>query len=296
MIKKVTLAVLHRAAEFQEIEGRNDLELCIDYVRKCTPGGDKLNHDQLFFRGRELHRHLAAGDEVSTEPTGLPTLGELAEFPGSSDLEKAIAYLEATLGEPFEALDDASKKGPAQDLLGKIEKAGADLPDDETAEDPTLSRHEQARRNLMARSPKFRALSNEQQSFGPEVRAEADRIRRLRDARSEGATHALADDRSVVPPRAPITPQPGQEPLPTLAEIRRLPPVKELPTDVGRAITWLGTQTNGAFLLNPWEVQVREACTLIRNIYAREGVRPAAPQETVRNPFGSRGGYSVGRV
>lgn len=299
MTQKVSLAALRRAAEFGELDGRNDLELACDYIRKCTAGGAKLNHHELWLRGRALYRQLAAGDEVSVEPTGLPTLEELAGFEGATDVDRAVSYLEATLGDEFESLDDAAKRAAAQGLLKKIQAAGADLPDGQTADDPALSAVEQARINL-SRSAKFRALSHEQQCRGPEVRAEADRIRRLRSARSAGATHTLADPRTGddlpgAPPLAPITPQPGRTDLPTLAEIRRLPPARGVQSDTARTITWINNQTNGAFAHNPWEVQVREAASVLRNIYAREEVPPAALQEPVRNPFGSQAGFSETR-
>lgn len=99
--------------------------------------------------------------------------------------------------------------------------------------------------------------------------SQALRTRRVVEDAADETRVLAAQGESAVPPHAtPIGEWPAQQ-LPSLAEIRALPPARGVQSDTARVITWMTSRTP-AFAANSWSEQVNQAAAVLRSIYARE--------------------------
>ncbi len=255
-------------------EGVNDFERTRNLVRRFTRIG--ITYDDLHRLAARVYRQLVDGetvelDESTTDlPSGVP---DLSRYAGDDDLERAKNYIRETDPDAGK-LDDGALTAQAKILLQKIEAALDNQATgvDEAADDPQLSAHAQAIRNLDARDPAFRKLTPEQRSFGPRVRQEAERVRERRRlaAERDEEPRLLADANSVAKP-VPVAPLTRH--TVTLAEIRTYPPYRGVDSDVARACSYLVERSPAKAWLR-WEDLVHQGADLIRDLYRREDAGP----------------------
>jgi hypothetical protein len=297
-----TLADIRALRDAGELRSERDMALCIELVRKER---GPLDWNALHSEAMTLHSRLAKGESNSLEDAKLDPR-DLTDVPIDLDADDAVeqvadylADLDSDLGAlPREELQayaracidftrekqaesvSAEPRASASDPATLLRQAGfssSELLIIEQSRNPTVA----SVAINDARDPEgFGKLARERKHFNnPKVRELANKIRgalMLADTSRGSNVRTLSAPDGYDRLRPPVSPQPGQAPLPTLAELRTYPPARGVQSDLAHTITWMNTKMNGAFVRNSWEVQCREARTVLGNILAREQQRAAA--------------------
>lgn len=293
---KIDREFIARAVRRGEIEGPNEFAQVRYFVERYVPGSEKLDHDGLHRLSSRIFRALANGEEIELNDEVPAGAVDLTPFAGANDLERMINRLVA-LEPGFGSLAPSEQKARAQTELEQIQNTIDEAASDADAEndDPTLSEHAQAMRNLDARDPTFRKLSHEERCFGPRIRKEVERVRERRlNARENERRRLLAEkgsnaeyDTNNPPPvdversstnydgaprAAGYTPEMAPmatRDLPTLGELRTFPGARGVQSDLARTITFM-IQRQPSFANHTWETQLSMAMPVLRSIMARE--------------------------
>jgi hypothetical protein len=254
----LTLYDLRRLRDLVEIDGRNDFELLMSWLR-LRANGD-ASHDEIFARARQFKRRLDDGESVS-----LP--GVVPEFSGTGSPEdQARQYLEEQLGDGWKSLPPSVQVSAISALLAEVEAAAKNTPNQTelSDDDETVGAFTLAVRRIEARDLAFRGRDLALKIRDPRVRAEADRIQLRRAERTQANERALSEEADDVDSADPC----DIWNVDSITELSTFPPARGVQSLVGKAITMM-SERQPSFASHDWREQVRQATALVSSLQSR---------------------------